>query len=265
MPNILPLYEKNENTQNSGVPVPIPDPTYEPFRWLISGGTGSGKGTVTLNCIMRYWRDEEGKSLFDEIHIWARSALQDKNWRILTTDPQIMEVTTLKDEIDENEILDIINSTDTESRKLILIDDFAGDGKKRFSSKVMTDLWFRSRHANVSVIVSTQYLFKIPTDIRINCSHYSVFSITNKFIIPCVTQDLASDVDNIVFKSMLEGSTRDKHGFLHVDMYSSPRRWFSSFKSELFPKINKEKMVREQETEEDEEEKDNKSNNFYDM
>ena len=60
-------------------------------------------------------------------------------------------------------------------RVLIVFDD--SNKKLR---PVVTELLIRGRKLNISLVFIRQLYFKVPKDVRLNCTHYSILKISSK-------------------------------------------------------------------------------------
>ena len=45
---------------------------------------------------------------------------------------------------------------------------------------VVTELIVRGRKLNISIVFITQLYFKVPKDVRLNCTHFFIMKIPNK-------------------------------------------------------------------------------------
>ena len=45
---------------------------------------------------------------------------------------------------------------------------------------VVTELLIRGRKLNISLVLIRQLYFKVPKDVRLNCTHYSILKISSK-------------------------------------------------------------------------------------
>ena len=64
---------------------------------------------------------------------------------------------------------------------LIVFDDMIADmiNNKKLNS-VVTELFIRRRKLNFSLVFITQSYFKVPKDVRLNSTHFSIVKIPNK-------------------------------------------------------------------------------------
>ena len=234
MPTIKSLLAPQPEQQKRLVPEPVPDPSEKPFRFVCCGASGSGKTTVLMNCLLFFWKDKRNLSLFDEIFIFASSALNDPIWKVLLQDEDVKKKVELRDTLDEDLLHDLISSENKDHvRRLIWIDDFAGS-KKNLGTEIINDCFFRSRHSGTSVLLTTQYYYMVPVQIRTNCSHLALFKVTQQMTLPMILNELSTvEVNQEALKEMINEATKESHGFLFIDMLASPRKFYSSFLEEL--------------------------------
>ena len=89
---------------------------------------------------------------------------------------------------------------DRESKILIVFDDMIADmiNDKKLNS-IATELFIRSRKSNISLVFIIQSYFKVPKDVRLNSTHFSVsrissFKIPNKRDIQQIRLNHPSDI-----------------------------------------------------------------------
>ena len=70
----------------------------------------------------------------------------------------------------------------TKKRKMLIVfDNMIADmiNNKKLNA-VVTELFIRGRKLNISIVFITQSYFKVPKDVRLNFTHFSVMKIPNK-------------------------------------------------------------------------------------
>ena len=73
---VIPLVNTVRSEEFNFLLKPLPRPN--PCRILVVGNTSSGKTNLIMNMITRFWLDNDGESIFDEIYVFAPSILQDR-------------------------------------------------------------------------------------------------------------------------------------------------------------------------------------------
>ncbi len=100
---------------------------------------------------------------------------------------------------------------------LILDDCLTSD----YNKELFTDLTTQYRHYHITVIISTQYIYKINPTIR-ECANYAmIFRQSTKRSIEALYESFGAHFDNFdQFKQYITNST-DDHKFIFVDINSS--------------------------------------------
>ena len=72
-------------------------------------------------------------------------------------------------------------NVDKERKMLIVFDARIADmnNNKKLNS-IVTELFIRGRKLNISLVCITQSYFKVPKDVRLNSTHFSIMKISNK-------------------------------------------------------------------------------------
>ena len=92
---------------------------------------------------------------------------------------------------------------DKENKILIVFDDMIADmiNNKKLNS-VVTELFIRSRKLNISLVFITQSYFKVPKDVRLNTSHFSIAKIPNKRELQQIAINQSSDINTKDFANI---------------------------------------------------------------
>ena len=85
---------------------------------------------------------------------------------------------------------------------LIVFDDMVADmtNNKKLNS-IETELFIRGRKVYISIVFITQTYFKVPNDVRRNCTHYFIMKIQNKRELQQTAVNHSSD---IYFKNFMK-------------------------------------------------------------
>ena len=72
-------------------------------------------------------------------------------------------------------------NVDKERKMLIVFDARIADmnNNKKLNS-IVTELFIRGRKLNIFLVCITQSYFKVPKDVRLNSTHFSIMKISNK-------------------------------------------------------------------------------------
>ena len=134
------------------------------FRMLICGPSGSGKTNTLMHMIynMLY---------FDKVYLYAKNLEQSKYQNLMENfQPISDEVGYGVIEARNDEIIPV-EDLESDSQKTVIFDDYVCDK----NHKPLVDYFIRGRHKNCSVIYLSQSYYKTPKDIRLNCSHFSIY------------------------------------------------------------------------------------------
>ena len=138
--------------------------SYQLYRILIIGGSGSGKTNVLLNLIKHQRPD------IDKIYLYVKDPFESK-YQLLINGREKVGIENLKNPkafIDYSQTIDDVyeNLEDynpTKKRRvLIVFDDMIADmeSNKKLSPKV-TELFLRGRKLNISLVFISQSYFKV--------------------------------------------------------------------------------------------------------
>ena len=101
-----------------------------------------------------------------------------------------------------------VENMENEAQKIVIFDDFVCEKNQ----KPLIDYFIRGRHKNCSVIYLSQSFYGTPKDIRLNCSHFSVFmnfQATNERNL--ISRELGVDKEQYI------KATKKPYSFLYVD------------------------------------------------
>ena len=175
------------------------------FRMLICGPSGSGKTNTLMHMIynMLY---------FNKVYLYAKNLEQNKYQNLMDVfKPISNEVGYNVIEASNDDIVPV-QELDGDSQKIVVFDDFVCDKNQ----KPLIDYFIQGRHKNCSVIYLSQSYYKTPKDIRLNCSHFSIydFQSTNEKSLICR--------ENSILKELYEKATEEPFSFIYID---TPRKF----------------------------------------
>ena len=222
---------ENRTEHNKNWPY-IPD---HPYKILIIGGSGSGKTNLLLGLI-------EKQPDIDKIYSYAKDPYESKYQYLINkresvginhfNDPKaFIEYSNAMHDVYEN--IDDDNP-DKENKILIVFDDMIADliHNKKLNS-VVTELFIRGRKLNISLVFVTQSYFKVPKDVRLNTSHFSIAKIPNKRELQQIAINHLSDINTKDFANIYRKCTNKPYYFLVIDtMLSSNNPLRFKFKDE---------------------------------
>ena len=122
-----------------------------------------------------------------------------------------------------NDMHDLYNSIENynpnKKRKvLIVFDDMIADmihNKKL--NPIVTELFFRGRKLNISIVFITKSYFKVQKDVRLNSTHYFITQIANKRELQQTALNHSSDIDFKDFVKIYKKCTAEPYSFLVND------------------------------------------------
>ena len=81
-------------------------------------------------------------------------------------------------------------------------------------SPVVTELLFRGRKLNISLVFISQSYFKVPKTIRLNATHYFIMKIPNKRELKQIAFNHLSDIYFKDFMKFYKDYTKELYSFL---------------------------------------------------
>ena len=101
---------------------------------------------------------------------------------------------------------------------LIVFDDMIADmiNNKKLNP-VVTELFIRGRKLNISIVFIAQSYFKVPKDVRLNSTHFSILKIPNKRELQQTALNHSSDIDFKDFMRIYKKCTAKPYAFLVND------------------------------------------------
>ena len=103
---------------------------------------------------------------------------------------------------------------DKKTKVLIVFDDMIADmiNNKKLNS-IVTELFFRDRKLNISIVFITQSYFKVPKDVRLNSTHSFIINIPNKRELQQIALNHSSDIDFKDFMNIYKKCTAKPYSF----------------------------------------------------
>ena len=203
-----------------------------PMRYIAAGPSGSGKGVVIQNMILKHFR-----GCWERIYVFSPTAVLDvSTWGPVKRYIQEDLGVDLKKEPAfftefRAEVLEAIvqkHSTVVQKQKdrgdrtlfgaLVIIDDFADDSSvlHRGGGSVINRLFLSGRHHAISTIVSTQKLTLISTPIRVNATGMLCFRARSQKEYEAIEGEVTALVDRDTFREIWEEATSEPYSFLFI-------------------------------------------------
>jgi hypothetical protein len=216
-------------------PEHLPKP---PFRMVIAAQSFSGKSTLIMNMITR---PEFGYQEYfgDRIFIFSNSFHTDPIWSSVS--PGIRRRATagwsetkFKELWDKQaERIKKEGKKTPKNSMLILIDDCVDNLAHTSGLTVIDSAFMRIRHANCSIIVTTQEYKRIPKTVRMNCSDFIAFHITNNTEKKQIAEEQNAGLGPKMWLQVAEKVWETPYAFIYIK-HTEPRiqyRFFSSFEN----------------------------------
>ena len=101
---------------------------------------------------------------------------------------------------------------------LVIFDDMVADmiNNKKLNP-IVTELFFRGRKLNISIVFIMQSYFKVPKDVRLNSTHFFTVKIPNKRELQQIVLNHSSDFDFKDFVKIYKKCTKEPYSFLVND------------------------------------------------
>ena len=78
---------------------------------------------------------------------------------------------------------------------------------------VVTELFIRGRKLNISLVFITQSYFKVPKEVRLNCTHFFIVKIPNKRELQQIALNHSSDISSDDFINIYKKYTVKQYFF----------------------------------------------------
>ena len=179
------------------------------FRMLICGPSGSGKTNTLIHMIYNLL-------YFDKVYLYAKNLAQSKYQNLMDVFKLISDDDEVGYDVIEasNDEIIPVQDLDSDSQKIVIFDDFVCDKNQ----KPLIDYSIRGRHKNCSVIYLSQSYYKTPKDIRLNCSHFSIYEF------PSANEKSLICRENSIPKESYEKATKEPYSFVYID---KPRKFIT--------------------------------------
>jgi len=189
-------------------------------RYIIIGGSGSGKTTVLMNIISQF------SKTFNHIYIYTQKEEQIYTW----LDSKLpSSVLTIKYGIDN-----FINFKDEDyyGQSLLIFDDMVNESKQK--QVKIQEMFIRGRKMKITMMYLTQSFFAVPKMIRLQCDNIILIKITDsrdlKLILSCYSLNIS--IDNLL--NMYKYACDSFGNFLLIDLAKPTNKQFrKNFKEYL--------------------------------
>ena len=196
----IPNYDRNVDKTNSYKQLYQYMP-HDTFRMLICGGSGSGKTNLLYHMLTKPLVH------FDQIHLYAKNLEQEKYQNMIKIFNQISQSVGYDVLVCSNNEIVPVEDMEDDAQKIVIFDDYVCEKNQ----KPLFDYFIRGRHKNCSVIYLSQSFYGTPKDIRLNCSHFSVYEFPSSNERNLISRELGVDKEQYI------KATKKPYSFLYVD------------------------------------------------
>lgn len=97
--------------------------------------------------------------------------------------------------------------------------------------RILSSLYMRGRHSNISVVISSQEYMSVPKNIRINASCVIIFRVANRKELKGISEELGGTMTQSSFEQMCETVWSVPYRFVVVNLASQTLddKYFASF------------------------------------
>ena len=144
---------------------------------------------------------------FDKVYLYTKNLEQSKYQNLMDIFKPISNEVGY-------DVIEARNDEDLESdsQEIVIFDDYVCDKNQ----KPLVDYFIRGRHKNCSVIYLSQSYYTTPKDIRLNCSHFSIYDF------PSANEKSLICRKNSIPKESYEKATKEPFSFVYID---KPRKF----------------------------------------
>ena len=185
------------------------------YRILIIGGSGSGKTNELLNLI-------QDQPKIDKIYLYAKDPYEAKYQYLI----KLLEKVGLKCLNDPKAFIEYLNdmhdvyknideyNPDIENKNLIVFDDMIADmiNNTKLNS-IVTELFFRERKLNISLVFIKQSYFKVPNDVMLHTNQFFIAKFLNKRELQQIAISHSSDISAKDFFNIYRKCTGEPYIF----------------------------------------------------
>ena len=216
-----------------------------PIRGALVGGSGSGKSRALVSMLLHQYR-----GCFSRIFVFSPSVDIDMTWEpVKNYVAHDLKVNTERepcffDEWEPAKLQKIIDDQykliEFQKKKgykrlfaiCIVIDDFADRGDLMHNNtNLLSRLFFRGRHLQISTLVSVQRLKSIASAIRANLQFLMVWRLRSYTELESLLEELSAIHDKKTLMALYEQAVSQPYGFWLVNLTERPDRMFwSSFR-----------------------------------
>jgi GTPase SAR1 family protein len=215
---ILPIKTKSNNVCLKKINSKINDKLPKlHLSWLLVGSRGSGKTNLLVNLLTR---KEFYKNIFkpQDIILISPSIGLDETLDLIDTPWKFREFDELliQDIIDQQKMIIDLYGKERCKQLLLILDDCITEGAFRFNG-ILEHLFYRSRHYNLSLIITSQKYSALSRGIRVNSVQQTFFEPVNESELEWLVETHSNKFNKKKFYNMAKFCFKSKYNFLHID------------------------------------------------
>ena len=207
-------------------------------RTLFVGSTMSGKSNLIYSLLSE---KKFLKNYYDHIEIFNPNLSVDDSIKVLNLPKENLHENLNTDEISQiyQEVIEAKKIHDgfkcSHPRTLLVFDDCV-DNEKFIKSQILKTLFYRSRHAHITVWIGSQYLRAIPKSLRANSQHIITLRPT-KADLEIINEEFNdTSLDKKQFMSLIKYATKEPYSFLNINRTQQlNKRYMKNFEQYLIP------------------------------
>lgn len=184
------------------------------FRFALVGPSKSGKSSIIISFLLHNFRGH-----FSKVYIACPTYNIDQTYNCIRDKIPEDQVCTKEEDVEQffNNILESQADSDIThegEQALVIFDDWSKDTAK-FG---FLDNISKSRHYNISVLISVQKLVWTSRGVRNNLSHLAIFDCGSRDELKAISDQYSYILTPKVFNLMLKSVCKNKGDFLYINL-----------------------------------------------
>lgn len=201
--------------------LPRPD---KALRWILLAPSGYGKSYLIKNIL---FNDDWGyKNFYDEIYCFIKSKDDVEEMRQLIIQNKMRKKVEIVQDFNNDDVKDLFEDIESDvedgqtlNNVLFMFDDMVLSGISHSSKKsIIDEIFMRGRHANVSIIISSQRYKWLNQNMRVNnLNVLTLFYGTKSSELHAVAEEHSGMYEPDQLKKMFHQFLKQKYDFITID------------------------------------------------